>query len=65
MREHHEYARTAADYAAEAWRHPSSTNEQRAQASRFLKLPLELDVETTARHDRLRAGIYRLWPEPH
>ncbi|PJE03628.1 MAG: hypothetical protein CK429_33025 [Mycobacterium sp.] len=57
-----QYARTAADYAAEAWWHPDSTAEQRTEATRCLALAYDLDEETKARHDRLRARIYR--PRP-
>ncbi|WP_342314795.1 hypothetical protein LIX17_25495 (plasmid) [Mycobacterium avium subsp. hominissuis] len=51
-----QYARTAADYAAEAWWHPDSTAEQRAEASRCLKLSDDLDEESKARRDRERPG---------
>lgn len=55
-----QYARTAADYAAEVWWHPASTADQRTEASCCLKLAYDLDEDTKARHDRLRAGlIYR------
>ncbi|GAB7065856.1 hypothetical protein JCM12141A_01450 [Mycolicibacterium hodleri] len=54
-----QYARTAADYAAEVWWHPASNEDQRAEASRCLKLAYDLDEDTKARHDRLRAGLIR------
>ncbi|MEU0497946.1 hypothetical protein [Mycobacterium sp. NPDC006124] len=52
-----QFARTAADYAAEAWWHPSSSADQRADASRYLKLALDMDEDTKARHDRMRARM--------
>lgn len=51
-----QYARTAADYAAEVWWHPESSKNQRSEASRCLKLAYALDEDTKARHDRLRAA---------
>lgn len=57
-----QYARTAADYAAEAWWHPAASDDQRTEAARCLKLSYDLDEETKARHDRLRSGMYR--PRP-
>ena len=39
-----------------------STAEQRTEATRCLALAYDLDEETKARHDRLRARIYR--PRP-
>ena len=40
-----QYARTAADYAAEVWWHPASTGDQRAEASRCLKLAYDLEAQ--------------------
>lgn len=60
-----QYARTAADYAAEAWWHLGSTAGQRAEAIRCLKLAYDLDEETKARHDRLRAAITRGGSQPN
>lgn len=51
-----QYARTAADYAAEVWWHPASSPEQRAEASRCLRLSYDLDEPTKARHEQLRAA---------
>lgn len=53
-----QYARTAADYAAEAWWHPAASIEQRAEASRCLRLSYDLDEQTKARHSQLRAATH-------
>lgn len=54
-----QYARTAADYAAEVWWLPSSSEVQRAEASRCLKLSFDLNEDTKARHDhRLSATAH-------
>jgi hypothetical protein len=50
-----QYARAAADYAAQVWWHPASNDDQRAEASRCLRLAYNLDEETKTRHERLRA----------
>lgn len=49
-------ARTCGDYAAEVWWDPASSAEQRAEASRCLRLSYDLDEETKAHHARLRAA---------
>jgi hypothetical protein len=49
-------ARTCADYAAEVWWDPDSSDEQRAEASHCLRLSYDLDEETKAHHARLRAA---------
>lgn len=53
-----QYARTAADYAAEVWWHPAASSKQRAEASRCLRLSYDLDEQTKARHAQLRSATH-------
>lgn len=53
-----QYARTAADHAAEVWWHPAANSEQRAAASRYLRLSYDLDEHTKTHHAQLRAATH-------